>query len=76
VKRAAEFSALTGVDFVGWVAEGTLYLSGLSEGPDALAKAYAAAAVLDARGIVARVGAVRDTRGELIFVNVDAEVAA
>lgn len=76
MKWATQFSALTGVDFVGWVARRTLFLSGLREGPDALVKAYAPAGVLEAQGIPARVGAVRDARGELIFVNVDAEVAA
>lgn len=71
---ATRFSELTGVDFAGWQADGRIYLSGLAEGEDALPRAYAAAAILEAHGIAARVTAVRDARGGLIFVNVDAEM--
>ena len=64
---------LLGIEFAGWMADGRLHMAAAI---DSEALAAAAAMFLRARGMLVRVTPVLDSEGGLIFVNVDAEVAA
>lgn len=71
--RPARLNELTGVNFIGWYASGKNHLLGMTEGQDALARATAAAAFLQAQGFTTSVTSTQFTDGTLSHVTIDAE---
>ncbi|SMB93202.1 hypothetical protein [Deinococcus hopiensis] len=67
---------LMGVTLSGWKAGGMVHLAAAVDGADAEARASLLAALLELKGMTVEVAPCRATDGSLIFVNVNAEVAA